>query len=127
MIRQSVCPIYDTQVYFCDDRAETLRLVNKLRIAAGRKCKEPDYYENADGACTNAGDALVFSVFVPELSIVAHEAIHAASKTLREAGITIHSDDDHECLTYLVEWYFNEWVKRMSWKVTVKTRKGWPK
>lgn len=124
MIRQSTCPIYRMSVYFCDDRAQTLALVNKLRTAAGRKCKEPDYYTNADGACTNAGDALVFSVFEPELDLVAHESVHAASKTLREAGIKIHSDDDHENLTYLVEWYFNEWIRRMGWKVTLKTRKG---
>lgn len=126
MKRRSTCPIYEMEVIFCDDPAETLATVNKLRTAAGRKCKEPDYYTNAGGAVSNAGDALVFSVFQPLLSIVAHESIHAASKTLREAGIKGDPADDHEHLTYLAEWYFNEWIKRMGWKVTIKTRKGWP-
>lgn len=123
MIRKSRCPIYGMEVHFCNDPTETLRLVNKLRTEAGRPPKAANYYAPLAGACSNAGDDLVFSVFDHDISTVAHEAVHAASKTLRECGIKIGSEDDHENLTYLVEWYFNEWIRRMGWKVTVKVPK----
>lgn len=124
MKRRATCPIYGMEVIFCDDPDETLEIVNKLRAEAGRKLKDPDYYKDIDGACSNAGDAIVFAIFAPELSVVAHESVHAASKTLRERNIHRGPEDDHENLTYLVEWYFNEWIKRMGWKVTIRQKRN---
>lgn len=117
MKREAVCPIYRMPVIFCDDRKEA----NKAAAMLGREVErkhEPDV-ENDGGSVDYINGTLLFCVYDLSLDLVAHEAVHAASKTLRERGIKGDPSDDHEHLTYLVEWYFNEWIKRMKWKVRV--------
>lgn len=67
---------------------------------------------NAFAAVEAIGPVVVY-IRAPTHSLVLHEAIHSAWDVLNHVGIEV-THDNHEALTYLVEYIFTETLKLWS-------------
>lgn len=50
---------------------------------------------------------------VPTPGICAHEALHAVTHVMKEAGMGRLNDDNEEAFTYLLQWLVDEIMKRV--------------
>lgn len=111
-------PLYDVSVFLLKGKGEDAQRYLK-------KTFDEDYVGEWMGAKTlfiskPRGCALV--LWFPQwfstkdgthLSVLAHEAFHAAEFTLRERGMTL-TDASDEAYAYYIAWIFRECYRRMA-------------